>query len=265
MTGDFFVEIGGLSFHGRVDGPDRNVPWLVFSNSILTNLHEWDAQVAELSRDYRILRYDQRGHGKTDVPRAPTNFVELGGDLIALLNHAGITRATLIGHSMGSPTVLEAFSRGPERVERIIIVAGQAATAASGAQTWQERIDFARQSGMDAVADATVARWFVPDFIAADGADNVRRMIASTAVEGFAACATALQSYAYGHVLEKITVPALLIAGARDGAMPQTMAKLAEAMPNARLVQIPGAGHIPNVDRPKEVTAAIRTFLEEAN
>jgi 3-oxoadipate enol-lactonase len=265
LTGDFFIKIDGLSFHGRIDGPDRTVPWLIFSNSILTNLHEWDAQVDELSHDYRILRYDQRGHGKTDIPRAPTNFAELGGDLIALLDHAGIKRATLIGHSMGSPTVLEAFSRDPERVERIIIVAGQAATAVNGAKTWQERIDFARQSGMDAVADVTLARWFAPDFIAAGGAENVRRMIASTAIEGFAACATALQSYAYGRVIEKISVPALLIAGASDGAMPQTMAKLAEAMPNARLVQIPGAGHIPNVDRPKEVTAAIRAFLEETN
>lgn len=253
------VEIDGLGFRCRVDG-DRG-PWVVFSNSLVTDLTVWDAQVAALAGRFRVLRYDQRGHGGTGVPEGGCDFVRLGDDLLALLDRFAVERCTLVGLSMGVPTCLRVVEAAPQRVERLVLCDGQAATAAAGAATWQERIDAARAGGMQAVADATVARWFAPGFVSSGRAETVRRMIAGTPLAGYVACATALQRFDFADVLPGIRVPTLLVAGANDGALPATMARMAEAIPGAAFVEIPGAGHIPNVEQAETFNRVLLDFL----
>ncbi len=257
------VQVSGQSFRCRVDGPATDAPWVLFSNSLGTDLTVWDAQVAALADRFRVLRYDQRGHGGTAVPNGPCDFDRLGDDALALLDHFGIERCSFVGLSMGVPTGLRLVDRAPGRAERLVLCDGQAATASGGAGVWEERIRQIRDGGMAAFADATVARWFAPEFVQSGRAEAVRAMVAATPAEGLIACATALQGFDFAYVLPAIRVPTLLIVGARDGALPATMAAMRGKIPGAPLVEIPDAGHIPNVEQPDAFNRALLTLLND--
>lgn len=256
------LRANGLRFRCRLDGPE-GAPWLVFSNSLLTDLTLWDAQVAAFGDRFRILRYDQRGHGGTEVPAGPASFDELASDVEALMAGLGIERATFVGVSMGAATGLLLASRAPARVSALVLSDGQAATAPGGAAAWQERIDAVSAGGMGAIAEATLRRWFSPSSLAAENPaiPRVRRMIEATPPEGFVACARALQSYDLRAAMPALAQPVLLVAGAADGAMPQTMRGMAEVIPDARFVEIAEAGHLPPIERPEGFNEAIGAFL----
>jgi 3-oxoadipate enol-lactonase len=256
------TRVNGLSFRTRLDGKE-GAPWLVFSNSLLTDLTLWDAQVGEFNNRYRILRYDQRGHGGTEVPAGPATLEELATDAEALMAHFDIEDATFIGVSMGAATGLLLATRAPGRVAAVLASDGQAGTAPGGAQAWQERIDMAAEEGMDAFADATLRRWFSPASIAAGNPAiaRVREMILATPEAGFVACARALQSYDFRAGLPGLSQPVLLVAGSEDGAMPRSMRAMGETIPNSRLVEITDAGHLPCIERPNAFNDALRDFL----
>ena len=259
------VQVNGLRFHCRVDGA-AGAPWMVFSNSLLTNLALWDDQVAAFGDRFRILRYDQRGHGGTQVPDAPVTMDLLVQDAEALMAEFGITGATFVGVSMGAATALALAARAPERVARVVASDGQAATAPGGAMLWQERIEFARAHGMEAVADSTVRRWFRPGYGEAGGPEvaRAREMIRTTALDGYLACANALQSYDVRQEMRAVRQPVLLLVGAADGALPQTMRAMQREIADARFVEIAEAGHLPNLEAPAAFNAAVREFLNEA-
>ncbi|MEC9342794.1 MAG: alpha/beta fold hydrolase [Pseudomonadota bacterium] len=252
----------GITFRCRIDSPGGSHPWVVFSNSLVTDLTIWDAQVQALAGRYNILRYDQRGHGGTSVPAGPCDFDQLGGDLLALLDHFAIARCTLVGLSMGVPTCLWVLGRRPQAVERLVLCDGQVRTAAAGAETWQERIDAARTLGMAKVAEQTAERWFSPAFRASGGSARAEAVIAGMALEGYIACACALQAYDLSDVVPEIAVPVLLMAGANDGNMPGSMQQLADTIPGASFQLVPGAGHIPNCEQPETFNRNLLAFLD---
>ncbi|WP_338663303.1 alpha/beta fold hydrolase [Pararoseomonas sp. SCSIO 73927] len=258
------VRANGLLFHCRLDGPE-GAPPMVFSNSLVTNLSVWNEQVAVLAGRHRILRYDQRGHGGTEVPPDPASLDVLAEDAAALMDVFGIRSAVVVGVSMGAATALLLAARRPDLVSAVIASDGQAATAPGGAQAWQDRMDLARQKGMEAFAAVTVARWFSPASTAAGhpAIPRVRDMIATTPEPGFVACARALQSYDIRAELPGLRQPVLLVAGAADGAMPTTMRAMTGSISNARFVEIPDAGHLPCIEAPGPFNAAVESFLAE--
>ena len=113
---NFHVEANGIRFHCRIDGR-KDAPWLVFSNSLATNLSLWDGQIATFENSFRILRYDQRGHGGTEVPSEPCSFEQLVDDVVALLDALAIPRATFVGVSMGAVTALRLAARHAEAAQ----------------------------------------------------------------------------------------------------------------------------------------------------
>ncbi|WP_347919196.1 alpha/beta fold hydrolase [Paracoccus marcusii] len=243
--------------------PSGDAPWVVFGNSLVTDLSIWDAQAQALSGRAGILRYDQAGHGQSGQPAGAVDFDQLGGDLLAVMDAAQVDRAVYVGLSMGVPTGLAAHRIAPDRFTALVFSDGQAATAPGGAAGWTDRIRDARSRGMDAFAADTAARW-----LTAGAASGVRerliRMIAATPLKGFEACATALKDYDYRDQLERIDCPVLLVAGAEDGAMPASMAeKLRPAIAGARMQVIEGAGHVPCFEQPQAFTAALTAFLDE--
>jgi 3-oxoadipate enol-lactonase len=253
--------VNGISINFEIDGPD-NAPWLVLSNSLLTNLSMWDDQVAALKSSYRILRYDQRGHGGTQATAGPYSFDLLVADVIALLDMLGIKRAHFCGLSMGGMTALFLAQRHPDRFDRIIACdCGPASTPAS-AQQWKERIDIAAKDGIGALVEPTIGRWFPPDFVAAKPPvlDKVRQMIRTTPIAGFSGCAQALSDYDLRPGLAGIDRRTLLIVGTKDATL-AGIRQIKEAVPGAALVELEGAGHISNVEQPAAFTGAIRDFL----
>lgn len=259
-----FVTVGHLAVRCRIDGPAA-APWLVFSNSLMTDLTLWDDQVAALGDRFRILRYDQRGHGETDVPALPGNFDGLAQDLALLFDAFAIDRAIVIGVSMGAVTALRFAVLYPDRVRGLVFSDGNAATAPGGAAAWDERIAIAAVGGMPALVEPTVGRWFTPASLAADGAalNKVRAMIRRTPFDGFARAAAALQAFDFRADLARIACPALLIAGAADGVLPVTMQKMADAIPDARFAVIEAAGHLPNIEQPAAFNRTLAAFLDE--
>jgi 3-oxoadipate enol-lactonase len=253
--------VNGISINFEIDGPD-DAPWLVLSNSLLTNLSMWDDQVAALKSSYRILRYDQRGHGGTQATPGPYSFDLLVADVIALLDMLGIKRAHFCGLSMGGMTALFLAQRHADRFDRIIACdCGPASTPAS-AQQWKERIDIAAKDGIGALVEPTIGRWFPPDFVAAKPPvlDKVRQMIRTTPIAGFSGCAQALSDYDLRPGLAGIDRRTLLIVGTKDATL-AGIRQIKEAVPGAALVELEGAGHISNVEQPAAFTGAIRDFL----
>lgn len=258
-----FVESSGCTIHAVVSRIDEKAPWLVFSNSLMTDHTVWNRQAVHFSSHYNILRYDQRGHGQSDAP-AQVSFDDLSGDVLTLLDHFGIDKVTYVGLSMGVPTGLAFAGQNPDRVERMVLSDGQMATQPSGRQTWQARIDAARANGMEWVADDTVKRWFAPEFVAAGGAEQLRAAAAAMSVTGYAACAGALQDYDFENEARNLQVPVLLLVGEKDGAMPSVMRDLQAAIKGAELKIIDGAGHIPNLEQPDQFNAFVADFLSKS-
>jgi len=262
---DGFVHLRGMRFHVRVEG-SAGAPWLVFSNSLMTDLSLWDEQVEALKADFRILRYDQRGHGSSEVPSGPSNFDELTEDAAALLEYFGIEQATVAGVSMGAVTALLLAARYPQRVSRVVAADGQWFAPPTSRDAWEERMGIAEQGGMCALAGPTIERWFTPDSIRTGmpAIERVRRMIEQTPVQGFIAGASALQSFDIRAEFPKITMPVLFAVGARDGNLPAVMSAMHDAIPGSQFQVIEGAGHLPNVEKPEEFEWLLAQFANPA-
>ena len=256
------IEANEIAINYQVDGPEA-APWLIFSNSLATNLAIWDEQARALGSSYRVLRYDQRGHGATEAPGGRYRFETLIADAVALMDALAIGKAHFAGLSMGGATALGLAQEHPGRVDRVIVCDSPCQSTPASAQQWEERIAIAEKQGMDALVEPTVTRWFPPDIIKDNPPylDRVRQMVRATPVDGFIGCAAALADHNYAAAVSTVTRPVLFMAGEKDGITPAAMRKLNEALPGSRYVELPGAGHISNLDRPQAFTRAIEDFL----
>lgn len=259
------ITANGITFHYEIDGPE-GAPWLVFSNSLATDVTMWNPQVADLRRSFRVLRYDQRGHGGTEAPAGRYTFDVLVADVIALFDALKIARAHFAGLSMGGVTALGLAELHADRVDHVMVCDSPGMSTPAGAQQWEERIALAQKDGMEALVEPTVQRWFPPETHAAKPAylDAVRQMIRRTPVNGFIGCAAALADHNYNAAVGTVTRPMLFIAGAKDGTTPAAMKDMSARLKGSRYVEIEGAGHISNLDRPAEFTKAVREFLGAA-
>ena len=256
------ITANGITFNYEVAGAE-SAPWLIFSNSLATDLTMWDEQAADLKGSFRVLRYDQRGHGQTEAPGGRYHFDTLIADVIGLMDALGIKRAHWCGVSMGGATGMGLAQRHADRFDRLVIcdTPGQASPAVS--QQWEERIAIAQKGGMPALLESTIARWFPPETIAANPPhlDKIRKMILGTPVNGFIGCSAALAAHNFRLGMGAVTRPILYMCGEKDGHNAAAMKVLQQELPGSKYVELPGAGHISNMDQPARFTAAVREFL----
>jgi 3-oxoadipate enol-lactonase len=256
------TKANGININYQIDGPE-GAPWLVFSNSLATTIAMWDDQAAALKDKFRVLRYDQRGHGGTDAPAGRYQFDTLLADALGLLDALSIKKAHFAGLSMGGATALGLAERHPERFDRIIVCDTPCQSTPQSTQQWEERIAIAQKQGIDVLVEPTIGRWFPADTVAKNPPhiDKVRGMIRGTPLNGFIGCAAALADHDYASAAASVKCPVLFMVGEKDGTTPAAMRKLHEKVGGSRFVELPGAGHISNMDRPAEFTRAIREFL----
>jgi 3-oxoadipate enol-lactonase len=256
------INANGITINYQVDGPDH-APCLVFSNSLATTIAMWDEQASALKNKFRVLRYDQRGHGGTEAPAGRYAFDTLLADAIGLLDALSIKKAHFAGLSMGGATALGLAEKHPDRFDRIIVCDSPCQSTPQSSQQWEERIVVAKDKNMDALVEPTIARWFPAETVAKNPPhlDKVRGMIRNTPAAGFIGCAAALAAHDYASAVAAVKRPVLFMAGEKDGATPAAMRKLNEKLPGSHFVELPGAGHISNMDRPAEFTRAIADFL----
>src|SRR5512140_2857387 len=254
-----FVEIRGLATHVAVDGPP-GAPAMLLLHSLGTNLHVWDAQVASLARGFRVVRFDLRGHGLTELSAGPFAIEDLADDALAVLDALGIAVAHVGGVSIGGMIAQAVATRAPARVASLILC--DTALALPPPEMWRTRAATVRAEGTAAIAEATLARWVTPAYLASPGGRGLRAILLRTHPQGYAAAAEVLATADLTHTTPALRVPALVIVGELDPSTPITAAQaLRDAPPRAQLAVIPRAAHIPLVEQPEAVTAAILAFL----
>jgi 3-oxoadipate enol-lactonase len=257
------VRANGIDIHYEIEGDDGN-PWIVMSHSLACDFSMWNEQVGPLSRRYRVLRYDTRGHGGTTATSPPYTLDLLAEDAKALLDALGIARAHWVGLSLGG-MIGEAFAlRYPERLASLVLCDTTSRYPASAAAAWDERIRNARTGGMAALADPTLARWFTPAFHRArpEVIEAVRTTIVATPVDGYAGCGLAIATIDLTSRLPALNLPTLVLVGADDQGTPVAMAReIEQAIPGARLVVIPEAAHLSNIEQAAQFNEALLGFL----
>ncbi|MCW3474247.1 bifunctional 3-oxoadipate enol-lactonase/4-carboxymuconolactone decarboxylase PcaDC [Limobrevibacterium gyesilva] len=253
-----FVSAGDLNVHVQIDGPP-GAPALLLLHSLGTSLHVWDGQAKALSRSFRVIRPDLRGHGLTTVTSGPYSIDGMARDALAVLDALGVAQAHVGGLSIGGMLAQAIAVQAPERVLSLVLC--DTAMAIPPAETWHQRAAAVRAGGMGAVADTVMARWVTPGFLGAPPAQGLRAMLLRTDPEGYAGAAEAIAAADLSSAA--LCVPALVLVGDQDAATPLGTAEaLARAIPGARLQVIAHAAHLPTAEQPDAVTAAMRAFLE---
>lgn len=259
------VDITQGSLFYRVHGAENtDRPWIVLSNSLLTDHSVWDGQIHMLTEGFRVLAYDQRGHGQSSPTAGPLGFDELGADVLALMDHLDVELAAIMGVSMGVPTALRAFQLQPDRFTHLVLVNGQFRSAPAAPAFWDERIQIANDEGMAGLAKASADRWLTPD-----ASDTLRTklqdMIAATPLQAFIDCAQALKAFDFLTSLPDIARPVQLIAGAADTVLADAMRAHWQDFGNARFDLVEGAGHLPNFERAEAFNAIVKPFLASSD
>ena len=250
--------------HHLLEGPP-DAPAIVLVNSLGANLRMWDAQAGPLAEQLRVVRFDTRGHGDSPVPPGPYSLAELGGDLLALLDRLEIERASICGVSLGGAVAMWSAVHAPERVERLAVCFSSARFGP--APEWLARAQLVRKQGTEAIADAVVGRWFTdamrrerPQVI-----EQMRAMVAATPAEGYAASCEAMAGIDLREQLGAIGAPTLVVSGSEDPATPPEHGRaIAAATPDARFIEISGAAHLGNIERPEQFNSVLLEHLTQA-
>lgn len=255
-----FTTSDGLSLRYEDTGGTR--PVLLLSNSLGTRLEMWDPQMPAFSSAFRVLRYDKRGHGESELKPGPTGFARLTLDAVELLDHLGIARAHWCGLSMGGMSGMWAGTHHAARFERIVLC--NTAAGMPGPDLWNQRIATVKRQGMAPLIPAIVDRWFTRRFQEADKATLARvvAMLETTPPEGYAAACAAIRDMDQHWSIRAIAHPVLVVAGTHDGSTPPDKGRfIAEAIPGARYVEL-DAAHLSNIEQPEAFTAAVTGFLK---
>ncbi|WP_085315427.1 3-oxoadipate enol-lactonase [Derxia lacustris] len=254
-----FIDHAGLRLHYRLDGP-AGAPVVVFSNSLGTTLDMWDAQAAALAGQWRVLRYDTRGHGQS-ATAGGTSLADLGGDVVALLDALGIARASFVGISMGGITGQWLGVNARQRLDKLVVC--NTAAKIGEASGWAARAALVREQGMAPVAASATGRWFTEGFVASGDAVIAKTIaqLAGTDAEGYAQCCEALALADLREHLDHIAVPTLVIAGSADPVTTVADAEfIAARVPGAQLVALP-ASHLSAIEAADDFNRALDAFL----
>ncbi|MGE5160438.1 MAG: alpha/beta fold hydrolase [Betaproteobacteria bacterium] len=258
------IERDGVRIAYRVEGSsDVARPWLVFSHSLACDHTMWDPQMAEFA-DYRILRFDTRGHGRSGAPAGEYTLEVLADDLKAVLDAASIRRCHFIGLSMGGMIGQQFMLKNPGRFDTVTLADTTSRYPAEARAVWDERLALVRGRGMDAIVPSTLERWFTPVFREShpEEVGRIARLIRSTPVAGYAGCAFGVSRINLTARLTDIDCPALVIVGESDLGTPPSMAEeIVRALPRSRLHVIPRAAHLSSVEQPAEFNRVLRQFL----
>lgn len=258
-----FAPLRSVRLAYRLDGPE-NAPVVMLSNSLMSSWTMWDPQFDALARDWRVLRYDTRGHGQSDSPPGPYSIELMADDAAQLIEHIGAENVHFVGLSMGGMIGQQLALRHPQRVRSLSLC--DTASEMPPRAMWDERFATARAQGIEGLVDATIKRWFVADFIEREPQTIawVREMILGTGVEGYIACASAVRDMSQTHLLRGIQAPTQIIVGREDPACTLAASEvLHREIPGSTLHVIDDAAHLANIEKPERFTRLLLDFFAQ--
>jgi 3-oxoadipate enol-lactonase len=212
----------------------------------------WDPQMALLTKHFKVLRFDTRGHGKSHVPSAPYTLDELATDVVELFLELGIQKTHWMGLSMGGMIGQTMILKWPQLFLSIVLADTTSRRPDNAVQMWGERTQIVREQGMQGLLDSTLSRWFTQPYKEANSEklQKIARGILSTPVEGFAGCSSAIAHINTFDRLKEIDCPTMIIVGIEDHGTPPEMAKkIHSQVKDSVLHIIPNASHISNVEQ----------------
>ena len=202
------AESNGIGINYKVDGRE-GAPWVTFITGIANDTTMWDGQVPELEQDFRLLRYDSRGHGGTQATQGDYSFDMLIDDLVGLWDALGINQSHLVGLGLGGSTAIGAGIQHPERLLSLAACCCRADMTPEFAAIWPGFIKIVKAQGMEGMVEPTVERWFTDDFKASNREvlDSVRAQIRGTDPLGYYGCIAAFLTLSFGDRIGSIPVP----------------------------------------------------------
>ncbi|HEX8010527.1 MAG TPA: 3-oxoadipate enol-lactonase [Casimicrobiaceae bacterium] len=239
-------------------------PVVVLSHGLGLALGMWDAQVPELARRFRVLRYDARGHGASSIPPHASSIADLGRDVVGLLHHLHIERAHFCGLSLGGMTGIWLAAHAPQWIASLALANTAARVGTRG--MWNTRIATVEAQGMPAIADAAIARWFTAQFIARSPAliARLKAMFERTPARGYTSCCAANRDADLRDAVARIGVPTLVVTGRHDAATPPEQGEwLAQNIGGARRVELVSA-HLSNLECPDAFTGLVAEHVSQA-
>lgn len=260
------AHVNGIDLHHVIDGSDG--PWVTMSHSLASNLWAWDAQVALLKPHFRVLRFDTRGHGRSQATTGPYTLETLADDALALLQHLGIAQTHWLGLSMGGMIGQTLALAAPSVCQSLILSDTTSRRPTQAATMWGERIHTAQTQGMQALVESTLTRWFTPAYKAAhpEVMARIGQGILDTPVAGFCGCCHAISKVDLLDRLPEIRCPALIMVGEHDHGTPPEMSRQMHAqLAGSELVVVPNAGHIANIEQEAFFNAQILSFLQRVS
>ncbi|MCY1349001.1 3-oxoadipate enol-lactonase 2 [compost metagenome] len=257
------VKLAEGELNYRIDGAE-GAPVLVLSNSLGTDLHMWDAQVAAFAEHFCVLRYDTRGHGGSLVSPGPYRIDQLGRDVLDLLDALDIERAHFCGLSMGGLIGQWLGIHAGARLGKLVLC--NTAAKIGGPEVWNPRIDTVLAGGAQAMRelrDASISRWFTAEFVQAQPArvEPIVGMLAETSPEGYAANCAAVRDADFREQLGLIEAPTLIVCGDADPVTTSEHGRFMQAhIRGAELAEF-HAAHLSNVEAGEAFTRRVLDFL----
>ena len=256
------IKTNGIETNYTIEGEG---PWLAMSHSIACNLSMWDEQAKLLARKYKVLRYDTRGHGASSALPGPYTLEQMADDVKALFDALGIRRAHWVGLSMGGMIGQTFALKYPGVFQSMVLADTSSRLPPNAGELWGERVRIAREQGMEPLVEPTLARWFTEPYRKShkDVVDRIARDIRSTPPAGYAGACEAIMKLDLLDRLKEIECPTLVIVGENDPGTPPEMARrIHENLRGSRLVIIPSAAHLSNIEQPEAFNKALISFLD---
>jgi 3-oxoadipate enol-lactonase len=257
-----FIQVDKVVHYYTVEGAD-GAPVLVFANSLGSDHRIWDPVLPYLREKFRIIRYDQRGHGLSDVTPAPYSIDDLVNDLAGLLEGLKIDDAVVCGLSVGGMIAQGLAASHPDRVRALVLC--DTAMQIGPPSMWEERIAVIQKGGIGVLTEPIMERWLTLAFreSRATESNGYVNMLERTPVEGYIGTCCAIRDADLREAAASIDRPTLVLCGDQDMATPPELAaKLADAIPGAKLSLIDDAAHISCVEQPEIFSQLLLNFVE---
>lgn len=253
----------GTGLHVQIDGvDDPAAPTVMFSNSLGTTLHLWDAVIPHLPGGLRYIRYDNRGHGRSDVPDAPYSMGALVSDAEAICDALEVRDCLFVGLSVGG-MIAQGLAVKRLDIVRAMVLSNTAAKIGN-AKLWQDRIDAVNAKGMDALADDVMARWFGRDFRESPAVAPWREMLVATPAMGYTGVCAAIAGTDFYTPTSGLRLPTLGIAGSEDRATPPDLVReTVDLIPGSEFALMRRLGHLPCVEDPAAYAMLITDFMQK--
>jgi 3-oxoadipate enol-lactonase len=226
----------------------------------------WQPQLEVLESAFQVLRFDTRGHGGSDAPQGAYSLEQLTADAVHLLDALNIETVHCVGLSMGGMIGQCLALDYSDRLMSLALCDTAAVMPEESQPIWQQRIDAAGQTGMADQVDETLERWFRPGYLELNPpeVEMIRQQILATPVAGYVGCCEAIRRLDYLDRLSGIKMPTLIMVGEEDPGTPVAASEAMHAqIAGSKLVILPGARHLSNIEQAGAFNAALMEFLTE--